>query len=125
MAERAALGVLTGDANRDARCEQRAERERFGHAPIDEALFRDRRFAALELRDELLVDREPVGHADEIVGPRQQLRLVDRHERRGRQRRRLRDLLDHAAAMRFLDALVGLLQTRGRLVDHLAWPARR
>ena len=65
--ERAALGVLAGEADRDAVAQQRGERERLGVAPVDAALV-ERRQAALELALELRVDREPVGDAHQLLG---------------------------------------------------------
>ena len=46
--ERAALGVLAGEPDRDALDEQAGERERLGLAPVDAALL-ERRRAPLEL----------------------------------------------------------------------------
>ena len=60
--ERAALGVLTGQAHRNPLDEQRRERERLGLAPVDAALV-DRLAAPLELAQKLRVDREALGHA--------------------------------------------------------------
>ena len=48
VGERSTLGVLAGEADRDALDEQRAEGERLGLPPVD-AAFLDRLQAALEL----------------------------------------------------------------------------
>src|SRR5439155_25318085 len=66
LRERAALGVLAGEADRDAVDEQRGEGERLGLAPVDPALG-ERGTAPLELAVELRVDREAVRHAKELL----------------------------------------------------------
>ena len=64
--ERAALGVLAGEADRDALDEQARERERLRLAPVDAALV-ERFDSPLEHLHELRVDGEPFGDADELV----------------------------------------------------------
>ncbi len=75
--ERAALGVLAGEADRDPLDEQRRERERLGLAPVDAALV-ERDAATLELPRELRVDGEAVGHAQQLLVQLAQLGLRDR-----------------------------------------------
>ena len=62
MRERAALGVLAGQADRDPLDEQAGEGELLGLAPVDAALV-ERVAPALELLRELRVDGEALGHA--------------------------------------------------------------
>ena len=64
--ERAALGVLAGEADRDPLDEQAREGERLGLAPVDPALV-ERAAPALELLRELRVDGEAVGHAQQLL----------------------------------------------------------
>ena len=70
--ERAALGVLARQADRDAVGQQRGERERLGVAPVDAAVA-DRRPAPLELRPQLGMHREALGQFEQRVGERDQL----------------------------------------------------
>ena len=67
LRERAALGVLAREPDRDAVDEQRGERERLGLAPVDPA-FVERGPAPLELARELRVDGEALRYAQELVG---------------------------------------------------------
>src|SRR6478735_9209931 len=66
LAERAALGVLAGQADRDALDQQRRERERFALRPVDAALGPDVVALLLQLLDELRVDREAVGRGQQL-----------------------------------------------------------
>ena len=66
MRERAALGVLARDPDRDPVDEQRRERERLALPPVDAALL-ERLPAPLELLHQLRVRREPVGRAQELL----------------------------------------------------------
>ena len=64
--ERAALGVLAGEANRDAVDEERRVCERLRLPPVDAALL-DRLSPPLELLHQLRVRREPVGGAQQLL----------------------------------------------------------
>src|SRR6478735_7295477 len=77
--ERAAFGVLAGDADRDPVDEETRERERLRLAPVDSA-FLDRSSPPLELRRELRMDRERLGHSQQL--------LVEDAQLLGRERRR-------------------------------------
>ena len=66
MGERAALGVLSRETNRDALLEQGGERERLGLTPVDPTLG-DRLSPSLELLCELRVHLEAFGNAQELV----------------------------------------------------------
>src|SRR5207248_7689727 len=72
LAERAALGVLTGQPDWDALGEQRRPGQRLGVRPVDDALL-ERFAAALDLRLQLPVHAEALGHAQQL--------LVERAER--------------------------------------------
>ncbi len=61
MAERAALDVLPGEADRDAVYEQRTERERFGVTPVERSLEVEVFGATLQLPPQLRVRRKAVG----------------------------------------------------------------
>src|SRR5207342_1026874 len=63
--ERAALGVLAGEPDRNAFFEQRPERERLRVAPVDSTLAQALS-PALELPGELWIDLEAVRHANEL-----------------------------------------------------------
>src|SRR5262245_25541853 len=56
MHERAALGILPGDSNRDAVGQDRGERQRLGVAPVDRVLLIQGRAAAFEDALEAAVD---------------------------------------------------------------------
>src|SRR5690348_17962172 len=62
--ERAALGVLAGEPDRDPLDEQARERERLGLPPVDSALFQ-RLGAPVELFLQLWMNREPFRNGDE------------------------------------------------------------
>src|SRR5262245_51291238 len=64
--ERAALGVLPGEADRDPLDEQASERERFRLSPVDAALV-EGFDSPLEHLHELRIDRESFRDADELV----------------------------------------------------------
>ena len=66
VGERPALGVLTGEPDRDPLDEQRREGERLGLAPVDPALL-ERPAPSLELAHELRVRREAVGDAEQLL----------------------------------------------------------
>ena len=91
MRERAALSVLTRQADSDAFLEQRRIRECLGMAPLDTAVRSQRVAAAFEHLCELLVDRETLGHCQHLVGQSHELRgsntRFDRRARRRRERR--------------------------------------
>ena len=70
--ERAALDVLAGEADRRALGQQRGERERLGLGPVDAAVGAERVAPALELLDELGVDREAVGDREQLLVERPQ-----------------------------------------------------
>ena len=63
--ERAALGVLAREPDRDPVLEQRRERERLGVTPVDPALSK-RVAPALELPGELRVDVEALGDSKQL-----------------------------------------------------------
>ena len=65
VGEGAALGVLAGEADRDALDEQARERERLGLAPVDAAGV-ERLDPPLEHLHELRVDGEALRHVDEL-----------------------------------------------------------
>ena len=69
LAERAALGVLAGEPDRDPLGQERGERERLGVRPHHSAAASalEHLLALLELPDELGVDGEPVGHRQQLV----------------------------------------------------------
>ena len=67
LGERAALDVLAGQADRRALGQQRRERQRLGVRPVDPAVGAERLAAALELLDELGMDREALGDAQQLV----------------------------------------------------------
>ena len=81
LAERAALGVLAGQAQRRALGEQRRERQRLRVRPVDVRLRRrallQRLAPAIELFDHLRVHGEAVGHAQQLLAQLAQVR--DRH----------------------------------------------
>jgi hypothetical protein len=64
--ERAPLGVLSGEADRDALDEQAREGERLRLAPIDASLV-ERFHSPFEHLHELRIDREAIRDADELV----------------------------------------------------------
>ena len=66
VGERAALGVLAGEAHGDPVLEQGRVGERLALAPVDPALD-DRLVAPLELLRELGVDREPGRHGQQLL----------------------------------------------------------
>ena len=87
VAERAAFGILAGETNRRAVVEQRRERERLRRAPVDDALLCDASLAALELREQLAVEREAVGNASTSASfQASELRAIDRRQRRAVER---------------------------------------
>ena len=61
MRERAAFGVLAGDANGDSVDEERAERQGFGLAPVDPASSELLVVPPLELLHQLRVGGDPAG----------------------------------------------------------------
>ena len=63
--ERAALGVLAGETDRDALDEQARERKRLGLAPVDAAGV-ERLGSPLEHLHELRIDGETLRHVDEL-----------------------------------------------------------
>ena len=65
--ERAALGVLAGQAHGRAVGEEAAEGECLRLRPVDAALLAERVPAALELLHELRVDREALGHVEQLL----------------------------------------------------------
>ena len=67
LAEGAALGVLAGEADRRALDEQRREGERLGVRPVDAALGADGLAPALELAQQLGMDREALGHREQLL----------------------------------------------------------
>ena len=67
MAERPALGVLTGEPDRRPLADQRGERETFGEPPIDFALAGERRLTSAELRRQFPIDREALGPISETA----------------------------------------------------------
>ena len=78
LRERAALGVLAGQADRRALGQQRRVGERLGLRPVDPAVGADRGPPALELLDQLRVDREALGDPQQL--------LVERLQALGRDR---------------------------------------
>ena len=66
VGERAPLGVLAGQADRDPFDEQGRKGERLGLAPVDPALL-ERLSATVELLRELRVNGEALGHSDELA----------------------------------------------------------
>ena len=96
--------------------EQARERELLGLAPVDAALL-ERGAPALELLGELRVDREAVGHREQLVVQRTQSLLADRRHDVGLARRGDAALVGHrrdALAEGRLQALVRLLEPRAR-----------
>ena len=79
LAERAALDVLAGQADRVALGQQRREGELLGVGPVDAAVVAERLAAALELLDELGVDGEAVGDGEQRL-----VELAQRARRRPR-----------------------------------------
>ena len=67
LGERAALGVLAGEAHRRALGQQRRERERLGVRPVDAAVGPDRLAPALELLEQLGMDVEALGEVQQVV----------------------------------------------------------
>src|SRR5438094_420052 len=67
LAERAALGVLPGEAHGHAIAQQRGQGEAFGLAPIERPVRLDRSSSTLELPDELGVERETVRDGQEGI----------------------------------------------------------
>src|SRR5207244_7840970 len=66
LAEGAALGVLAREADRRAFGQKRGERERLRVRPVDATSLVEALAPPLELFDELGVDREPLGNAQEF-----------------------------------------------------------
>ena len=86
LRERAALGVLAGQAHRRALGQQRRVGQRLGLRPVDAAVRADRRAPALELLDQLRVDGEALGNPQQLFVERLQALGRDRglDVRRGR-----------------------------------------
>ncbi len=82
VGERAALGVLAGEADRDPFLQERRERKRLGVSPVDTSLG-ERLAAPFELAGELRVHVEVVGHREqEGVELRETIRSDPRDDRR-------------------------------------------
>src|SRR3954451_12150666 len=123
LRERPALGVLTGEPDRDALGEQRGEREHLGVGPVDPALLAERYAPAIELLDELRVDGEAVRHGEHLVVELAQ--RVGRDGRRDLRRRRAVELvlagrvLDRAGVLGGLDLRLEALVQLGEVVPDL------
>ncbi len=71
VAERSALGILTGEPNRRAFGEQRRERERLGRPPVDDHLSRQTRLRRRSnWRASFAINREARRNGAELVAPR-------------------------------------------------------
>ena len=119
--ERAALGVLAGEPDRDPVDEQRRHRERFRLAPVDAALV-ERVAAPLELLHQLRVRLEAFRDAQQLLVQRAQPVGRDRsHDllfgRRGDAS--VAHRLRHRRAEALLQVLVRLLQLPLHLVVQL------
>ena len=121
MRERAALGVLAGQANRDALDEQAREGELLRLAPVDPALA-ERRAPALELAGELRMDGEAFRGLEQLVVQLAEPACSDGGHDVGVRSRRDPALISdgrHALAESRLEPLVrvfqGLLDPRGQL----------
>ena len=66
VGERAALGVLTGQPDRDPILQQRGEGERLGLTPVDSS-GPDRLAPALELAQQLLAGCEALGQCEQLL----------------------------------------------------------
>ena len=67
LAERAAFGVLAGEAHRMTFDGERGERERFGGGPIERLFALGHFLAALDRSLQLLVEMETVGDVRELL----------------------------------------------------------
>ena len=67
VGERAALRVLSRQANRGARDEQTAQREPFRLRPVDPSLLAEGLAPSLELLYQLGMDRETLRHGEELL----------------------------------------------------------
>ena len=76
LAEGAALGVLSGEAQRDALGQQRGKGERLGVRPVDvrRGALGERVATAIELFDELGMHREAIGHPQQLIAQLAQAR---------------------------------------------------
>jgi hypothetical protein len=67
VGERASFRVLTGQANRGPGDDEARKGEILGLGPVDASFFTEGLAAALELLDELRMDRETFGHGEELI----------------------------------------------------------
>src|SRR6516164_10430390 len=124
MAECAALGVLTGNANRRAAGQERCKRKRLGRSPIDDTLLGDRRVAPFELIAQLAIELKSLGYRNDRIAPRKQLLPIDGRQNRTVERvapgdlaavnERCQRAFDRAA--RFLEMLRRFLLHRAHLI---------
>ena len=88
LRERAALGILAGQAHRMAFFEQRAERQRLASRPVDALAAFDRLGAIVEEALDRLVDVEALRHRGDLLADRLAALRAARRYCRGADRRR-------------------------------------